>query len=96
MDLGLQRRTCLVSGSSSGIGRAVAFLLAEEGARVLLTARSKAALAPAAEEIPAAGASNLPCSKSTLQRKKHRSAFHFEGGISIIVAAINPYSRRIN
>ena len=55
MDLELKGRTCLVSGSSSGIGRAVASLLAEEGARVLFTARSKSALARVAEEIRAAG-----------------------------------------
>lgn len=37
MDLGIRRRTALISGSDSGIGLATARLLLEEGARVILT-----------------------------------------------------------
>ena len=39
MDYQLKGRTCLVSGASSGIGAGVVRLLAQQGARVVATAR---------------------------------------------------------
>ena len=55
MDLGLRDRACIVTGASSGIGKATAVALSAEGAAVLLVARDEARLAPAAEESSAAG-----------------------------------------
>ncbi len=55
MDLKLRGKVCLVTGASSGIGRATAALLAAEGARVVVAARSVAALETLAGEIRAAG-----------------------------------------
>jgi len=51
MDLGLAEKVAIVNGSSQGIGYAIARLLAEEGARVAVTARRQAALHSAAERI---------------------------------------------
>ena len=42
MDLGLRDRVCVVTGSTGGIGRAVARMLAEEGAQVVTSGRSGA------------------------------------------------------
>ncbi len=42
MDLGLRDRTCLVTGSTGGIGLATARLLAAEGARVVTCGRGEA------------------------------------------------------
>ena len=41
MDLGLRERVCLVTGSTGGIGRATAELLAGEGARVVTCGRGE-------------------------------------------------------
>ena len=45
------RRTALVSGASSGIGRAFAELLARDGFNVVLVARNAALLAEVAEDL---------------------------------------------
>jgi 3-oxoacyl-[acyl-carrier protein] reductase len=54
MDLGLDGRVCVVTGASRGIGLATARRLAQEGARVLMVARSEDTLAAAAEAVPGA------------------------------------------
>ena len=41
MDLQLKGRTALVTGASSGIGRAIAAALAGEGVRVAITGRRR-------------------------------------------------------
>lgn len=55
MDLGLSKRTALVTGASQGIGRAVALRLAQEGANVVVCARRAAPLRDLVSEIDAAG-----------------------------------------
>jgi 3-oxoacyl-[acyl-carrier protein] reductase len=49
MELGLERKACIVTGASRGIGLATARMLCDEGARVLLTARGEEALRRAVE-----------------------------------------------
>ncbi|MDQ3864374.1 MAG: SDR family NAD(P)-dependent oxidoreductase, partial [Actinomycetota bacterium] len=51
MKLGLDNKTFVVGGASSGLGRAVAEQLVAEGARVLLVARSEEAIEEVALEI---------------------------------------------
>ena len=48
MDLELQGKVAIVTGASRGIGRAIAQLLSAEGMRIVLVARSDAALAQTA------------------------------------------------
>lgn len=55
MDLQLKDRVCLVTGASTGIGRATAIALAAEHARVVATARSLGALDELAAAIQAIG-----------------------------------------
>jgi 3-oxoacyl-[acyl-carrier protein] reductase len=55
MDLGIRGKTALVTGASQGIGRAIALGLAQEGARVLLVARSAEKLERLVQEIKASG-----------------------------------------
>lgn len=53
MDLGLKDQAALVMASSRGIGKAIAYKLAEEGANVMICSRSEKELVQAAEDISA-------------------------------------------
>lgn len=55
MDLKLEGRRALVTGSSSGIGEAIARMLAEEGARVIVHGRDRERAEKVAKDIAAAG-----------------------------------------
>jgi len=55
MDLGLTERTCVVTGASSGIGRATALQLCAEGANVVLVARGDERLRKVRSEADAIG-----------------------------------------
>ncbi|HEX4214235.1 MAG TPA: SDR family NAD(P)-dependent oxidoreductase [Candidatus Dormibacteraeota bacterium] len=55
MDLGLQGRTALVSSATRGIGLAIVRRLAEEGARVVVAARTAADVERVAAEVGGAG-----------------------------------------
>jgi 3-oxoacyl-[acyl-carrier protein] reductase len=55
MELGLNGKIALVTGSSRGIGRGIALTLAAEGCDVMLTGRDAAALEDAAAAIRASG-----------------------------------------
>ena len=54
MKLELEGKAALVTGASEGIGKAIAWKLAEEGVRVAICARTEAKLKDAAAEIAAA------------------------------------------
>ncbi len=54
----IQKKVVVITGASSGIGRATALRLAEEGARVVLSARRVERLAEIAQQIIASGGFN--------------------------------------
>jgi 3-oxoacyl-[acyl-carrier protein] reductase len=51
MELGLEGRVAIVGGGSRGLGRAIAYELAQEGVSTTIFARNEAALAATAKEI---------------------------------------------
>jgi NAD(P)-dependent dehydrogenase (short-subunit alcohol dehydrogenase family) len=55
MDLGLKDKVAIVTGSSRGIGRAIALALADEGCHVVLSARGEERLRETEAEVRAKG-----------------------------------------
>jgi NAD(P)-dependent dehydrogenase (short-subunit alcohol dehydrogenase family) len=74
MDLQLQDKKALVSGSTAGIGLAIATALAREGAHVVLNgrtpARVEAALAAVRKEVPAAKLTGVAADLGTAEGAK--------------------------
>lgn len=93
----LAGKVAVVTGSSKGIGRAIAERLAEHGARVVVSSRKEDACETVAQGIRARGGEALvvPCHiarKEELQELVDRTVAHW-GGIDVLVcnAAVNPY-----
>ena len=51
MDLGLSNKVAVVTGGSQGIGKYAAMRMAQEGARVIIVARTQETLDQAASEL---------------------------------------------
>jgi len=83
-------KVVLVTGASSGIGRALAVELGRRGARVALTARRAEELLKAAEEVERAGgqALALPADVRSAEEMKGAAARVRErwGGVDVLVA----------
>lgn len=86
MDLQLKGRRALVTGSSSGIGAAVARMLAEEGAKVVVHGRDRARAEAIAGEIGAAGVAIGELSTDQACNSVHAEAVAALGGnIEILI-----------
>jgi NAD(P)-dependent dehydrogenase (short-subunit alcohol dehydrogenase family) len=98
MDLfDLTGKTAVITGSSRGIGRAIAEQMAEAGANVVISSRKAGPCEEVAAGIIKAGGSalSIPCNvgdKAQLQALIARAREHF-GPVDILVcnAAVNPY-----
>lgn len=51
MELGLEGKTALVTGSTKGIGKAIAWELAKEGANVIINGRNRQAVDDVVTEV---------------------------------------------
>jgi 3-oxoacyl-[acyl-carrier protein] reductase len=69
MNLGIENRIAIVTGSSQGIGRAIAHGLAKEGVTVVICARNKERLQKTAEEITHSTGGNVLSIRTDLRKK---------------------------
>jgi len=100
VDLQLKGRTALVTGASTGIGRAIAARLAAEGARLAIVARRKDLLEQVAGEIEKAGGARpsivvADVMQSESPQRIHDEAVRALGKIEILVNSAGG-SRPIN
>ncbi len=72
----LDEKVAIVTGGSRGIGRVISVALAEEGAIVMLAARSAATLAEAAEQIRRAGGRAVPVVTELTDERSIRNLIH--------------------
>jgi 3-oxoacyl-[acyl-carrier protein] reductase len=84
LDLGLDGRTAIVCGASSGLGLATAEALAREGANVAMFARRRELLEREAERIGALAVRGDVTNPADLKRLVDRTVEAF-GGIDIVV-----------
>src|ERR687897_1369329 len=84
MDLGLGGRTAIVCGASSGMGLAIARVLAAEGANVAMFARRRDVLERETERLGALAVRGDVTNPSDLERLVERTLQAF-GGIDILV-----------
>lgn len=93
----LQDKVAIVTGASSGIGRATALALAREGADVVLASRNLSALKEVAREVKALGrqALPIPCDVPQAEQVKSMVAETIErfGRVDILIANAGQYIR---
>jgi 3-oxoacyl-[acyl-carrier protein] reductase len=90
MDLGIRNRVALITGGSSGLGKACALALAAEGARIAVAARRRPELEDVAEQArgrgaPDARAFTVDLADSNSIERLLREVRETFGGVDILV-----------
>lgn len=94
----LTNKVAIVTGASSGIGRAAALLFAREGAAVVVNARGEAELQKLVSEIEAAGGRAVAVAGDVVDEETHRALLEAAlgrfGGLDIALnnaGTVGPY-----
>lgn len=85
MDLGIQGKKAIVFGASSGLGKAVAMALSQEGVKVAVGARHLEKLQIAAQEIQAVYSASVDMSVAGSAASFTQTAMEKIGGADIVV-----------
>lgn len=91
MDLGLNGKLALVTGSTAGIGHAIAATLAKEGARVIITGRKQAAVDAAVAALKAEGADVLGFAGDLADAATAEALAKAHPGVEILVNNLGIY-----
>jgi 3-oxoacyl-[acyl-carrier protein] reductase len=90
MDLALNDKVVFVAGASRGIGKGIAGVFLDEGARVIITGRDPQVLSAAAAELGRGRADRLmtfagDLTQSPIGAEAHRQASHRWGPVDVLV-----------
>jgi 3-oxoacyl-[acyl-carrier protein] reductase len=93
MNLGLENKVVFVAGASRGIGKGIASVFLDEGARVTLTGRNQAALAAAGAELSEGRADRVitfagDLAQTSVVEEAHRQAMARWGAVDVLVCNI--------
>lgn len=93
MDLGLSGKNAVITGATRGIGRAIANLLADEGANLAICSRNQADVDAAVEELGARGVQVIGAAVDVADKDAYQawiaSAGEQLGGIDIFVPNVS-------
>lgn len=90
----LKGKTFLVTGASSGIGRAVAIALGQQGSNVVITGRNKEQLQETADQIASQVTTHICDLTDTKQRDNLADSMPMLDGICHSAGIINPFPIR--
>ncbi|WP_433515238.1 SDR family oxidoreductase [Nonomuraea sp. CA-143628] len=92
----LEGKVAVVTGAGPGLGRTLARLLSEEGARVVVAARTAATVAKTADEVPGALAVPADVTRIDDVRRLADTVIERFGRVDVLVNAAFPGSHRRN
>ncbi|MEV6155379.1 SDR family oxidoreductase [Nonomuraea sp. NPDC052129] len=92
----LEGKVAVVTGAGPGLGRTLAGLLSEEGARVVVAARTAATVAKTADEVPGALAVPADVTRIDDVRRLADTVIERFGRVDVLVNAAFPGSHRRN
>ena len=89
--MGINEKLTVITGATSGIGKATALAFAKENARLMLIARNKQVLNDVSDSCQKLGAQVIPFAADVTDDSQGRQAANFEHGFSRLhLCPLNP------